>query len=340
MAGKAISIVMAEWEAMAGLPYLQVRLYLVLRWYMSMATRRVGDVRGISLQGLAEELYIEPAPGRVESGSPTKKAVRSALLQLEKHGLIVPCGNGEVLVFLLPKASTASAREKLKGHKRGTASGHAMGHSETEQPQGLQPEKGHAMGQPQNPLKGHTSEVIVNHPYTKASPAASTAPVDNSVLLLLPLQADKVAEWIRLQERERGCQARLSSRAAQIAEWLALAVTGEELQEAYSLAKGDREVTQNRAPINLPFLSIFVQRVIASRRVSKGDGARPAASAWFCSDTGIIAKAKALGLEQAPGESVALLRCRVETAVMHLDEAGRQSRKASRSKRGGELCPI
>jgi len=337
---KAISIVDAEWEALAGLPYMQFRLYVVLRWYMSVASRRVGDVRGISLQSLCEELYIEPAPGRSESGSPTKKAVRSALQQLEKHGLIEPCGNGEVLVFLLPKASVGAAREKLKGHQRGTVKGHALGHGETQQAQGFAGDMGHAMGQPQNPTKGHTSEVRVNHPSIQASAAACTAPVDNPDLLLVPLQAEQMVEWIRLHEHQRGCAARLTSRAAQVAGWVALAVTGEELHEAYSLAKSDRESTQNHAPINLPFLDIFVQRVIAGRRVSRGNAIEPAWSAWWNSEAGIIAKGKAVGIDRLPDEPIARLRGRVELALMHIEDAEKQRRKAVQSKRGGELCPI
>ena len=339
MSEKAISIVTAEWEALGGLPYLQVRLYLVLRWYMDVATRRVGTARGISLQGLCEELYIEPAPGRVESGSPTKKAVRSALLQLEKHGLIEPCGNGEVLVFLLPKAGSAQAREKTKGHKRGTVSGHGMGHSESTQPQGFAAGMGHVMGQPQNPIKGHTSEVRVNHPYTEASAAACTTPVDKSALLLMPLQPERIAEWIRLQELDRGCRAKVTSRAAKIAEWLALAVTGEELHEAYSLAKIDREVTQNRAPINLPFLDIFVRRVIAERDVCKGKATRSALPEWCQSPEAISEKAMAVGVVREHGEPIERLRDRVVTALKR-EEAGRHRRVTAGGLQGGELCPI
>lgn len=334
MSEKAISLVTAEWEALAGLPYMQFRLYVVLRWYMSVATRRVGDVRGISLQSLAEELYIEPAPGRSESGSPTKKAVRNALEQLEKHGLVRPCGNGENLVFFLPKAVDVSAREKTKGHKRGTGSGHAIGHGETPTPQWVPGERGRVMGHTQNPAKGHTSEVRVNHPYTEASAAACAAAVDKSALLLMPLQPERVAEWIRLHELERGCRAKVTSRAAKIAEWMALAVTGEELHEAYSLAKIDREVTQNRAPINLPFLDIFVRRVIAGRKVSNG----PAVSLWWQSAAGISAKAKAVGIEAEAGESMDRLRGRVELALLQSEEGERQRRKVASSERGDELC--
>lgn len=299
MSDKAISIVAAEWDALAGLPYLQVRLYLVLRWYMSVATQRVGDQRGISLQGLCEELYIEPAPGRVESGSPTKKAVRSALLQLEKHGLIEPCGNGEVLVFLLPKAGNVQAREKLKGHKRGTASGHAKGHAETSQPQGFEPETGHAKGHPQTPIKGHTSEVRVNplsvEPTAAAQPSTVERDLSTDHLLQLPLNPAGVAEWIRLHERQRGCRAKVVSSALQITAWIAKGLLPEELREAYRNAVQDRVDTKNPAPINLPFLDIFVKRVLDGRRASRGGGGS-GAELWHTSWEGLNRKAEELGI--------------------------------------------
>lgn len=150
------------------------------------------------------------------------------------------------------------------------------------------------MGHTQNPAKGHTSEVRVNHPYTEALAAAGAAPVDKAALLVMPLQPERVAEWIRLHELERGCRAKVTSRAAKIAEWMALAVTGEELHEAYSLAKIDREVTQNRAPINLPFLDIFVRRVVGGRRVSKGKVSL--GELWHTSWEGLNRKAVELGI--------------------------------------------
>jgi hypothetical protein len=345
---KAIAFSAPEWEALAGLPFLQRCLYLVLRWYMDRYSGVVGTVRGISLQSLAEELYVEPVRGRhaAECGSPSKKAIRSALDALDKAGLIQPRGNGEVLVFFLPRARRASARSKDEGHMRGTQEGHDDWHGQTQSGQGNTLYEGHDEGNTQNRDEGHTSRTRVNHPSKQAAPAAVTAvdksPVDNSSLLVLPLQADRVAEWIRLQELTRGCRGRVSTRAAQIAGWLELAVTGEELHEAYSLAKSDREGTQNRSPINLPFLDIFVQRVVCRRRVSKGKGEKsPTSPVWWSSEAGIIAKAKALGIEGVAGEAIDRLRSRVELALMLAEDADRQTRKTRRSNgKSGQPCPI
>jgi len=296
---KTISFTSAEWEACLGLPYLQRTLYLVLRWYMNVATRRTGDVRGISLQGLCEELYIEPAPGRSESGSPTKKAVRSALQQLEKHGLVQPCGNGEVLVFFLPKAGGGDARQKTKGHKRGTANGQAIGHSETLTRQGFHGEKGQAMGQSENAIKGHTSEVRVNplsvEPASAARPLTVVQDLSTDELLQLPLNPNGVAEWIRLHERQRGRRAKVLTSDQRITEWIATGVRPEELQEAYQAAVQDRVDTKNPAPINLPFLDIFVKRVRESRRAARGGGA-PRPELWHTTWDGLNRKAEELGI--------------------------------------------
>lgn len=306
----------AEWEALSGLPYLQVRLYLVLRWYMSVATGRVGDVRGISLQSLSEELFVEPAPGRSESGSPTKKAVRSALAQLEKHGLARPCGNGEVLVFFLPKAGSALTRQKTKGHKRGTLSGQAMGHGETDAPQGFQDETGQAMGHWVNYTKGHTSEGRVNHPYQQAAAAASGGAVNNlstEPVLVLPLQASAVAEWIRLHERQRGCRPKVLGSAPQIAAWLAQGLGPQHLTEAYARAVLDRERTQNRGAINLPFLDIFVQRVMAEAKAVCREGSESAA--WHVTPEGISRRAAEVGEPpRREGETLEAFRGRVSFA--------------------------
>lgn len=329
MIEKAIAFSAPEWEALGGLPFMQRCLYLVLRWYMDRHTGRVGDSRGISLQGLAEELYVEPVRGRhaSECGSPTKKAVRSALDGLERAGLIQPCGNGEVLVFFLGKARRAVARPKDEGHMRGTQEGRDEGHRQTKDLQGFGADEGHDEGHGQNPDEGHTSSTRVNNPSKQPSSPASRESVDKSALLLMPLRAEAVAEWIRLQEAERGCKARVTGRAPLIAAWLELAVTGEELHEAYSLAKRNRDSTQNPSAIWLPYLDVFVKRVVAERRVSSGEGAAgPTSSDWWGSEAGIIAKAKALGVERIEGEDVQLLRSRVIDAIEAAMAAGGKKR--------------
>jgi hypothetical protein len=160
--------------------------------------------------------------------------------------------------------------------------------------------------------------------------------VDN---LLLPLLAEKVAEWLRRQESARGCRSRIVAQAAQIAAWIAMGMTGDELREAYALARSDRDGEQNRSPINLPFLDIFVRRVIDGRRVSRKVEAEPTVRLWRNSAEGIGAKAAEVGVMPEPGETIEGLRGRVEFALMLREhEAGQRRRSAGKSR--GEPCRI
>ena len=82
-----------ELFAMRGLPHAAVCLYIAIRQCMDMATGMVGIRSMISWQGLRESIYIEPAPGRTESGSPHESTLRRLSTQLEKAGLVKNCSN-------------------------------------------------------------------------------------------------------------------------------------------------------------------------------------------------------------------------------------------------------
>lgn len=288
---------------------MQRCLYLVLRWYMDRKTGRVGEARGISLQSLAEELYVEPVRGRhaAECGSPSKKAIRSALDGLEKAGLITPCGNGEVLVFFLQKSRRVSARPKDEGHMRGTDEGHDEGRIQNAAESSASSGKyavdkrhdGRDEGHTKNHDEGHTSRTRVNNPSQQASAAACDRPLKNlstPPVLVMPLQPEKVAEWIRLHERQRGCRAKAISSAPQIAAWVAKGVEPGQLQEAYSLAVLDREVSSNPAPVNLPFLDIFVNRVLDICRAAR-KSAGQSVELWPYTWEGLSGKAKELAMQ-------------------------------------------
>lgn len=328
MSEKAIAFVAAEWEALGGLPHMQRCLYLVLRWYMDRMTGRVGDTRGISLQGLGEELYVEPVRGRhaSESGSPSKKAVRSALDGLERVGLIRACGNGEVLVFFLPKARRASARQKHEGHMRGTDEGHNEfrhdGYSQTQAGQRIRGYEGHDEGHDEghglNGDEGHTSSKRVNHLYEQAVAPAQrkSAELSTVPLLAAPLDGARVAEWIRLHEQRRGCRARFVASDKRITNWISKGVTPQQLAEAYDLAKIDREVTKNPSPLNPAFLDIFVQRVFDEGEVFRG-GRVSAVDDWSASWNGLSRRADELGIppvDSASGEGFAAFKRRVMAA--------------------------
>lgn len=93
----------AELQALTGQSYMNYVIYLYLRRFMDGLTAVTGRVRGISYQSISEALYIEPRRG-VKTGSPHKSAIRRALEQLEKSGLIKRLGETKNLVFKLPFA--------------------------------------------------------------------------------------------------------------------------------------------------------------------------------------------------------------------------------------------
>ena len=77
-----------ELVSLYGLPHAQQLAYLRgIRPYMDVKTGLVGIKRGISLQSIAEELYIEPHQG-IKSQKYSRAQIRRALMALERVGLI------------------------------------------------------------------------------------------------------------------------------------------------------------------------------------------------------------------------------------------------------------
>lgn len=77
-----------ELEALYGLPHAQQLAYLRgIRPYMDVKTGIVGIKRRVSLQSIAEQLYIEPHQG-VKGEKYSRAQVRRALSALERVGLI------------------------------------------------------------------------------------------------------------------------------------------------------------------------------------------------------------------------------------------------------------
>ncbi|MGA7177981.1 MAG: hypothetical protein WBX11_00140 [Thiobacillaceae bacterium] len=102
----------AELEQLAGLPHSAVALYLVLRRLMDYATGLVGVTRGVSWQGLREELYVEGRQG-MSSRSVSREQVRRIAGHLEHAGLVERHSiEMERLIFFLPKAQTDTCARK------------------------------------------------------------------------------------------------------------------------------------------------------------------------------------------------------------------------------------
>jgi len=109
-----------EEEALQGLPLRAQIIYLRgLRRFMDYATGVVGIKRGISYGSLAETSETRRTAGStIQEDLPSRKAVRIAVEQLEKAGLIVRHSLGRKLIFLMPMADTDKTVESSKGRGR------------------------------------------------------------------------------------------------------------------------------------------------------------------------------------------------------------------------------
>lgn len=109
-----------ELDALDGLPHLAVVMYLkAIRPYMDYVTGITGWKRGISYQSIAEQLFVEPEPGRHKSltGKPTKDAVRNAIKSLIKQGIVkvLPAGKKLVLECLLAETDNSISTRNATG---------------------------------------------------------------------------------------------------------------------------------------------------------------------------------------------------------------------------------
>lgn len=327
---KAIALYDIEWDKLQGLPHIQRMLYLILRWHMDMRNGRVGLARGISLKGLAEELYVEPVRGRHagDAGEPSRKAVRNALDGLIAAGLIRPCGNGEVLVFFMPLGRRASARPNDEGHVRGTVERHDEGQAETIALPTFPAHEGHDEAPPKKADEGHTSREKVNQSTNKAA-AANMQPVDKKLSTVAPLPLlddESVADWIRRKEAQRGCVARVSAGDIRRVCWISLGATAQDVAEAYALAVQGRAAEANPAPVNVPYIDSILQRILNGSR-SAGCRTPSKASATPRGTSHAEAAAMRMGIDgQRDGESQSEFISRVndEAEAIRLGIPGRQ----------------
>ena len=115
-AAMAIRLEDQELAALSGqLPEIW-QLYIVLRMFMDYRTGLVGVSRGISWRSLQDELYVEPGPGLVDSGTPTKAKLRRLAERMARAGLVSNRHTPKQLVFFLPLAP----RDTLASNKPGT----------------------------------------------------------------------------------------------------------------------------------------------------------------------------------------------------------------------------
>lgn len=304
-----------EQRKLDGLPWMQRCLYMILRWHMDIKSCRVGLVRGISYKSLSEELYVDPAPGRRESGAPTEKAVRHALEQLAKVGLIKSVGGDTHLVFELTVAR-GLAREKSKGQERGRVFGQGYQQPESLDMSGFERDWEAEMGHPENSPKGHTSEVKVN-PLSVETTSSSDGAVDNfSDRMMMRLTAEQAVDLVAWLERKRGKSSPLVVTDPVVLAWSAESVTGLELSEAHRLAVANRKANKCESPVNSRFLDSILRTQVLNRRVvcSEVKLADPATD-WFGSEDGVARMAERVGVARLGGEAWTAWRLRVNSEI-------------------------
>lgn len=308
-----------ELDALQGEPADVFKFYVCLRRRMDKRTGLVGAAVGVSWQGLREDMYIEPTPGRQGAGLPSEKYVRHKATCLEALGLLENQTSYQRLVFLLPKSHRVEVRQKNKGQIWGRVTGQALGQTETHAQQGEAPVMGQALGQTENALMGHTSEFRVNPlSVVNENAAPCLEAVDNSPEAQVRVRALSFATWIVKQERARGCISRVRETDAAVLGWANDGLGISEVQQAYSDAAWDREKHNHPGPITAAFVDSILRRRLNGRGVSKKAESGPATDArnrvWYATDDGVIAEAARLGIERTDGETVEALklRCMVE----------------------------
>lgn len=109
----------SELAAMRGLPHSAFCLYVAIRQIMDLATGMVGIRVYTSWQALGESLHVEPEAGRVNSGSPSKSAVRRLGECLERAGLVKISSNSsnrQLIFKCLLATHDKSAKNKPDTH--------------------------------------------------------------------------------------------------------------------------------------------------------------------------------------------------------------------------------
>lgn len=148
-----------EEAALLGLPLLARVLYLQgLRRHMDYATGLVGATRRISYQGLREVAFVEPGPGRQGAGSPSLKAIRVAIEQLIRAGLVASRGSDKQLIFLCPLADVEHSTQKQQGSNRaGTGQTH-QGTDFSNESNALTEQRGSNRADPNSAEQGNPQE--------------------------------------------------------------------------------------------------------------------------------------------------------------------------------------
>ena len=278
-----------EDEALQGLAWLDQLLYLRgLRRFMDYSTGIVGVSRGISYQMLGETMFVEPVPGRHSNGtgSPSQKAVRNALEELEKAGLIERRSSDKRLIFFLPMADRDVSVKKRRGRggaEEGQTSG-AVGGADQKQVVERAAEDGGADGAadrniPKPPRRGTPPDTGINVKVKVNNTVASAT--------VFPPELTDVEQvfqhWQQVMDhpgakldakRKRAIQARLKD--GYLVEHLTQAIDGCRSSEWY-MGKNDRQQRYD----DIELICRDAGKVDSFMALAHGRGSRTDLDAWI-----------------------------------------------------------
>jgi hypothetical protein len=319
----------AEVEALHDVGPLGLSVYFWLRGCMDYRTGVVGQSSRISRQMLID--YCERAVPRgagFQLEKPSLKDLRMAIDALVRHGLLVRKG-GDLLVFLMPLAVTASARSKQTGPSAGRGAGRVPGlepgrvacSSESndcnglgggvEGEPGLEPglEPGRGV-EPNRAYFGVQRKTVHSLPYVNHSTVESVGTADST--LAFADDSQKPGEQGQSQNRSAGGVAtpaiavvkaladhagmRVSALNPAVQALAELEPSVEQLAEALVRCKAIRADERSNAPINLPFIR---SNLIA---VQKAGQVRAPAD-WRTNTASAQRYARALGVPCADGRA-------------------------------------
>lgn len=162
----------AELDALKGLPLAARVAYMEgVRPYMDYVTGVVGAVgsrsKSISLQSIAEVLYVEPKPGRLDTGSRSRKQARGCIEVLIDAGLLASMSVAhKAEKRLILKCLLADTDQSVQ-NKQGTIRAHYQGtiraQNETSTSNGLDGFTPPKQGIAETPYQGTPPEAVIKN---------------------------------------------------------------------------------------------------------------------------------------------------------------------------------
>lgn len=180
----------AELDALKGLPLAARVVYVEgIRPFMDFTSGVVGasssPSKSISLQSLAEVLYVEPKPGRTGAGSRSRKQARVCIDVLVEAGLLssmsVASKQDKRLILRCVLASTDESASKKQGTIRAQEQGTNGAQSKPSIDASLGESEPPQQGTPETPQQGTPPETDHKDTHKPRARAMETVPPDFSI---------------------------------------------------------------------------------------------------------------------------------------------------------------